>query len=244
MCAFYGYTRCSTKKQDPMRQYRNLTEAAQKAGVQITKFYFDAYTGTKMEGRKEWNRLMKVVKPGDTIMFDSVSRMSRNAEEGIQEYRRLYEMGVNLRFLKEPHIDTDVFRAALENSKLPMTGTDVDHILAGVTKFLMCLAEKQIALAFEQSEKEVLDLQQRTREGIITAKANGKIVGRPKGKKVTTKKSIRCKKYIRDMSKDFNGTMKDTEIMDVLGIARQTYYNYKKQLFLEDEQVQILSKND
>jgi len=53
----------------------------------------------------------------------------------------------------------------------------------------MRLAQKQIQLAFSQSEKEVADLRQQTREGIITAKLKGKQIGQPKGSKFTTKKS-------------------------------------------------------
>ena len=45
----------------------------------------------------------------------------------------------------------------------------------------MALAKEQIKLAFEQSEKEVADLHQRTREGLLTARLNGKQVGRKKG---------------------------------------------------------------
>lgn len=219
----YGYARCSTKKQDPERQFRNI-----RAVSPNVKFYFDAYTGTTMD-RQSWNRLMKVIKPDDTIYFDSVSRMSRNADEGIQEYKRLYEKGVNLKFLKEPHIDTDVFRNAL-NTKVPLTGTDVDLILDGVNNYLMVVAEKQIRLAFEQAELEVTQLRQRTCEGIITAKANGKKPGRVSGRKYSSKKSNRCKPLIRQLSKDFEGAMKDTEIISFLGISKSTYYRYKLEL--------------
>lgn len=229
MSEIYGYIRCSTKKQSAERQFRNINAVCST----IKKFYFDAYTGTTMD-RKEWNKLMKQIKPGDTIMFDSVSRMSRNAEEGIAEYKRLFALGVNLKFLKEPHIDTDVFRTALEKSKMPLTGTDVDLILDGVQKYLMAVAEKQILLAFEQSEKEVVDLRQRTREGMITAKANGKTIGREAGKKYETKKSLHCKKMIRELSREFDGNLHDSDIIPLLGIARHTFYKYKNEMKYED----------
>ena len=59
-----------------------------------------------------------------------------------------------------------------------MTGTNVDFILKGINEYLMALAKEQIKLVFEQSEKEVADLHQRTREGLLTARLNGKQVGR------------------------------------------------------------------
>ena len=223
--AIYAYARCSTKKQDPERQLRNI-----RAVYPDAKFFFDIFTGTKMEGRKDWNRLMKLLKPenDDKIVFDSVSRMSRNADEGVEEYKRLYNMGITLEFLKEPHINTEVYRAATAVS-VPMTGTDVDIILEGVNKYLMAVAEKQIRLAFEQAEKEVLDLRQRTCEGIVTAKLNGKKPGRREGK-FETKKSIDCKAKIKRHSKDYGGTMSDIEMIQFLDIARGTYYKYKREL--------------
>ena len=172
---------------------------------------------------------MKVIKPGDTIIFDAVARMSRNADEGVETYKKLFNMGVNLKFIKEPHIDTEVYRAAI-NTRIPMTGTDVDAILEGVNAYLFLVAEKQIRIAFEQSEAEVLRLRQRTREGIVTAKAKGKTIGRVEGSKHNTKKSFHCKKVIQEMSRDFDGSLHDSELIRILGIARHTYYKYKKEM--------------
>ncbi|MDD7492166.1 MAG: recombinase family protein, partial [Clostridiales bacterium] len=93
----YGYCRISTKKQNIERQERNIKATYPEALIRK-----EVYTGTKSD-RKEWNKLLKALKPADTVVFDSVSRMSRNAEEGFETYERLYNAGVNLVFLKEPH---------------------------------------------------------------------------------------------------------------------------------------------
>ena len=122
------------------------------------------------------------------MVFDSVSRMSRNAEEGFALYEDLYHKGIRLVFLKEHHIDTETYKKALSGS-IAMTGTNVDFILKGINEYLMALAKEQIKLAFEQSEKEVADLHQRTREGLLTARLNGKQVGRKKGVGFETKKA-------------------------------------------------------
>ena len=188
----------------------------------------EAYTGTKID-RSEWNRLFATAKEGDTVVFDSVSRMSRNADEGFAVYEELYKRGVNLVFLKEHHIDTATYRKALE-SNVPLTGTNVDFILEGVNKYLLTLAKEQIRLAFEQAEKEVEDLHQRTREGIETARLAGKQIGQKTGAKLITKKSIAAKEIIIRHSKDFNGTLSDKEVMQLTGLARNTYYKYKAQL--------------
>ena len=111
----------------------------------------------------------------------------------------------------------------------------VNAVLEGVEKALKLLAEQQIRIAFEQAEKEVQNLRQRTKEGILTAKANGKIVGRAVGSKITTKKSIEMKAKIIKLSKSFNGHLKDKEVLELLPIDRTTYYRYKKQLKNEIE---------
>lgn len=219
----YGYCRISTKQQSIERQIRNI-KAEYADAIIVT----EVYTGMKQD-RPEWNKLYKKVKHGDSIVFDSVSRMSRNAEEGFNLYEELFNKGIELIFLKEPHINTRTYKKALQNN-VSMTGTNVDYILDGVNKYLMALAKEQIRLAFEQSEKEVQDLHQRTKEGIETARLNGKQIGQKQGAKLTTKKSIEAKKDILKYCKDFNGTLTDVECMKLIGLARNTFYKYKREL--------------
>jgi DNA invertase Pin-like site-specific DNA recombinase len=227
----YGYCRISTAKQSIERQIRNIrAEHPQAVIVQ------EVFTGTKTDGRKKFEALLKTVKPGDLIVFDSVSRMSRNAEEGFTVYQDLFSKGIELEFIKEPQINTTAFRNALKTA-VPLTGTNVDYILEGINRFLLELAREQIRLSFEQSEKEVSDLHQRTREGIQTARLNGKQIGQKPGAKLVTKKSLKAKEEIKKYSRDFNGTLNDAECIRLLGIARNTYYRYKKDLkeILTDE---------
>ena len=87
----YGYCRVSTKHQRITRQVTNITELYPEATV-IKEFY----TGTT-QNRPRWEWLMKQIRAGDTIVFDSVSRISRNAEEGFKDYKMLcclYKMDI------------------------------------------------------------------------------------------------------------------------------------------------------
>ena len=220
----YGYCRISTRQQSMERQIRNIKSEHEDAII-VT----EVYTGTKLQERPEWNKLYKKLKAGDTVVFDSVSRMSRNAEDGFALYEELYNKGIELIFLKEPHISTNTYKKALQNN-IALTGTNVDFILEGINKYLLALAKEQIRLAFEQSEKEVQDLHQRTKEGIETARLNGKQIGQKQGAKLTTKKSIEAKKLIQKHSKDFDGTLSDADCMKLIGLARNTYYKYKREL--------------
>ena len=221
----YGYARISRPTQNIERQIRNIAEYEPNA-----KIITEAYTGTTQE-RPEWCRLLKKLKPDDTIIFDSVSRMSRNAEEGIEEYERLYNEGINLVFLKEHQIDTQTYRSAV-HQQIEMTGNEIaDEFIKAINNVLMILARKQIYLSFEQAQKEVDDLHKRTSEGIKTAKLKGKQVGRPVGASIVSQKSVTAKQIILQHSKDFGGTLNDPEVIKLIGnISRNTYYKYKKEL--------------
>lgn len=223
----YGYCRISTGKQNIERQVRNIQAKYPEAVI-----VRETYTGTKFQGRKELDKILQTVKAGDGIIFDSVSRMSRNAEEGFALYEKLYSEGVSLIFLKEPHINTETYKQALSNG-IPRTGTNVDFILEGINRYLLALAQEQIRLAFEQSEKEVADLHQRTREGIETARLAGKQIGQVPGRKLTTKKSIDSKRIIRQYNKEFGGQLNNEQTRRLAGISKASYYKYKAELMAE-----------
>ena len=206
----YGYCRISTPKQNIDRQVRNILQAYPNA-----KIYKEFYTGTKTTGRKKLEEIVKLARSGDTIIFDSVSRMSRNADEGVGLYMQLYDEGVNLVFIKEPHINTATYSKALSSAEgLSDTGN-------------------QIRLAFEQSQKEVDDLHRRTAEGIETARRNGKQIGQVAGRKLNVKKAKPAKEIIRKHNVSFGGTLNDSECITLAGISRNTYYKYKRELLAE-----------
>ena len=225
----YGVARISTNRQNIERQIRNIL--AQYPNAQIIK---EVYTGTKLEGRKEFENLLKIIKEGDTLIFDSVSRMSRNSEEGCNLYEELFNKGINLVFLKEGYINTETYRKALDNQiNIALNTGDkatdelMQTIISALNKYTINLAKEQIKKAFDQAEKEVRDLRQRTREGILTAKLHGKQIGQKQGIKLTTKKEKEAKEIILKHSKSFNGNLDDTECRKLAGVSRNSYYKYK-----------------
>ena len=196
--SIYGYCRISTAKQSIDRQIRNI-----QAEYPTAHIVQEAYTGTSIM-RPEWNKLYRILQAGDMVVFDSVSRMSRNAEEGFALYEDLYHKGICLVFLKEHHIDTETYKKALSGS-IAMTGTNVDFILKGINEYL------------------------------LTAKLNGKQVGHRKGDGFETKKAREAKRVISTHCKAFGGTLDDAECMKLTGLARNTYYKYKRQIREEQE---------
>lgn len=219
----YGYCRISKPTQKIDRQIANIKKEYP-AAVMVT----EAYTGTKMN-RPEWNKIYKRAKEGDTIVFDSVSRMSRTADDGVKTYFELFERGITLIFLKEHYIDTTVYAENLKD-KIELQGTDEDEIFKGLNNYFRRLAERQIRIAFDQAEKEVADLHQRTKEGIETARLNGKRIGAPAGKPRVVKKKAAAVETIKTYSKSFGGSLKDKECMKLSGVSRNTFYKYKMEL--------------
>ena len=97
----YGYCRISTPTQSLDRQERNIKSLYPNAII-----FKEAFTGRSMD-RPIWQKLYKALSAGDTVIFDEVSRMSRDADEGFALYLELFDKGINLIFLKESfHIYT------------------------------------------------------------------------------------------------------------------------------------------
>lgn len=237
--SLYAYCRVSTERQSLKRQMDNILSARDGA-YRDAKFFMDKATGSTLD-RPEWAKLHRRLKPGDTVVFDSASRLSRDAEAGTALYRELYNKGIDLIFLNEPYCNTECYRQAAAAS-IPATGNEIaDIYIEATNKVLMILAGQQIAIAFEQAEKERLDICMRVKDGMRAAKlaaferGEEKHYGLTKGVKLTTRKSVAAKEVIRQHSRDFGGTLKDADVIKLAGVSRNTYYNYKAQLRKEQE---------
>lgn len=227
-----GVARISRPTQNIQRQIRNIKN--QYPNANIIKI---VYTGSKVTGYKDFINVVDKLEEGNTLIFDSASRMSRDSKEGCDLYEKLFNRNVKIVFLKEPHINTDVYKEALNNQiKLKLkTGnkaTDelMNSIIDALNKYTIALAKEQIKVVFDQAEKELQDLHQRTSEGIETARLDGKQIGQIKGRKLNVKKAQNAKAVILKHSKDFNGTLTDDECRKLAGVSRNSFYKYKGEL--------------
>lgn len=225
----FAYARVSTKKQSLQRQIDNIKEYAPAAEITAEKF-----TGTTAN-RPQWQILkakaLKAAANGDevTIIFDSVSRMSRNKTEGIDEYFTLYHAGISLVFLKEPYINTEVYRNSFK--EIETIGNEIaDIYITATNKVLEILAKDQITKVFERAEIEVKDTQTRVKEGMAASGAAAKIAETRTGKTYTTAKERQAKRKIKEHSKTFGGSLNDNDCMQLCGVSLATYYKYKKEV--------------
>ena len=231
MGTIWGYARVSTPKQKIERQTDNIRRQFPSAVV-----IEEEYTGSTMD-RPKWNGLVKKLSEGDTVVFDEVSRMSRNAEEGMALYEHLYGKGINLVFLKEPYINTDVFRQNMnvQLARHVETGRhSTDKLISAVSDalhdYMIDIAREQIQLAFQTAQHELDFLHRRTSDGVKKAQADGKQVGRIYGSQIETKKAKECKPKILKHSKSFGGNLNDEELKNMLGISYGSLYKYKREL--------------
>ena len=224
----YAYIRVSTNKQKMNRQRENIAFYCGQNGIEfdLVKIYEDKYSGRTLN-RPSWEKLMEKVKENDTIIFDEVSRMSRDGEEGFKAYQELFNKKVNLIFIKEPHINTDVYKKGLEKAITFTTGTAVDCILNGINEMMVELAKEQVLLAFKTAQKERDFLSQRTKEGIRESRKKS---GHKVGDTYETKKAKESKEKILELSAAFKGNLTDAKVMKYIGISKPTYYKYKREL--------------
>lgn len=241
-----GICRKSRANQNIERQVRNILNKYPNARIiKIT------CSGAKVIGYKDFEKVIKEVKENKKnknykLVFDSASRMSRDSEGGCELYEDLFNHNVSIEFLKEPQINTDVFRKTLNNqielqAKTGNEATDklINTVIQALNDYTIALAKEQIKKVFDEAETELKNIHQRTSEGLLTAKLNGKRVGTPKGIKLTTKKSIEAKEIIIKHYKVFgNGTLNATETMKLAGIDKNTFYKYKREL-LEEQATDI-----
>ena len=231
----YGYCRVSTPKQNIERQVRNILKVHPDAII-----VREVFTGTQFQGRNELDKILKIIKPGDMIIFDSVSRMCRNEDEGCDLYETLFNSGIILEFLAQSQINTEIYRAAINkqleliiNTGNQATDTFLSTIISALNQFSIDLVKEQIRLAFRQAAQEVAELHRLTSEGMETARLNGKQIGQKPGAKLNVKKSAPAKALIKKHNKTFGGTLTNEETWKLIGISKMTFYKYKKELLQE-----------
>ena len=90
------YLRASTKDQDAQRALNQLDDLNQRLELGESVTYIENFSGTKLD-RPELNRLLTEANQGDTLLVESVDRLSRLSQADFQELkRRIQEKGLRL----------------------------------------------------------------------------------------------------------------------------------------------------
>lgn len=123
----YGYARVSTKGQAKDGNSLEVQEQALKENG-ATKVYSDAYTGTKI-GRPEFDKLLKEVKPGDTIVVTKLDRFCRSASQGIELVDELLDQCIKVHILNMGMLDNTPTGKLIRNVMLCFAEFERDMII-------------------------------------------------------------------------------------------------------------------
>ena len=149
----YGYARVSTKEQNELRQLIALREF----GLTDRAIFVDKQSGKDFD-RRSYQRLLRKLKDGDTLVIKSIDRLGRNYEEILEQWRIITkEKGAAIVVLDMPLLDTRRNR--------DLTGTLIADIVLELLSYV--------------AHVERDNIRQRQAEGIAAARARGVKLGRP-----------------------------------------------------------------
>ncbi len=156
----YGYLRVSTDDQDENSQRRGVDEFAAKKGLKIDEYVIDhGLSGAKEFRARAIGKMIKKLQNGDTVIASEISRIGRRLVLVLDFIKICTEKGVNFFTVKDRYSIADTLQ-----SKVILT---VMGLCAEIERDLV---------------------RQRTKEGLARARAEGKILGRPKGRKTAPEK--------------------------------------------------------
>lgn len=159
-------------------------DALQKAGVDKRNIYNEKITGTKRD-REELNRMLNELQAGDTVIIPDLTRISRSTKDLLEIVEQIKSKGAAIKSIKDTWLDT--------TSSNPYN----DFLLT-------------VMSGLSQLERDLIS--QRTKEGLESAKARGRVGGRPN--KQNEKASV--------VNALASGGMKVSDIVKETGLSRST----------------------
>lgn len=220
----YGYMRISTKEERGKQKFTRQQQAFDRYAKEINEdfliIFYEDQSGKSFENRPEWKKLERIVQSDDTIVFKSVDRFTRNAEEGIAKYLELMGKGVHLIFLDNPTLSTEYMKNLLHIAE-----SQKDKIAKESLKFISRIL---LIAELDRCEQERLRISRRTIEGMSARKAAAEAegvywaAGRKPGQldKMTDALREDIKAYISDRR------IKAVSIMKKHSISRNTFSKY------------------
>ena len=196
----YGYARVSSKEQSLKRQEKELINE----GVDKKNIYKEMASGKSFKDRIEYQRLLDQCAVGDTIIFTSLDRFSRNVAETVKGLETLEKRGIKAKFLKE-----------------------------GITTEMQGIAKLIISIFSWVAEQERENLMERQRKGYeaLERNENGRLISK-KGTLIGAKEKNFSKQQINMLKeyKEGKSTYNLTQLAKILEVSRPTIYKKLKEL--------------
>lgn len=193
----YGYIRVSTDKQTVENQRYEINQFCQRQEMIVEKWIEETISGAKNIEDRKLGKLLKRMKKGDILICSELSRLGRNL---------LMIMGILNECMNR---DIQVWTIK-DNYRL---GSDINS--------------KVLAFAFGLSaEIERNLISQRTKEALARKKAEGVVLGRPKGRKSSKTKLTGQEKQIKEL---LDKKVSYSAIGRILGVHRLTVSSFVKE---------------
>ena len=190
----YAYLRVSTDEQDVNNQRHGILEYANQRDFGELIFIEDNASGkTNWKERKSGELLRDMMKTGDTVLFAEVSRMARSTLQILEMLEHCAAQEYTVHIVKQNMVFDDSL-----NSKITAT---------------------VLGLAAE-IERDFISM--RTKEALAKRKAEGVILGRPRGKA----KKVKLDKHSKDIRKYLELGISKRAICKLVGCSPSTLYEW------------------
>ena len=194
----YGYIRVSTDRQTVENQRFEIKNFCKRNNMKIDGWILDeGISGTKDPEKRELGKLLEKVKSGDYILCSELSRLGRSLMMIMAILNECMKKKVNIWTIKD-------------NYRLD------DDISSAVIAFAYGLSA--------QIERQLIS--QRTKEALARKKAEGVILGRPKGSKSAKTKLTGQEKRIKEL---VDKKVSYSAIGRILGVHRLTVSSFVKE---------------
>ena len=206
--------------------FNNETYEHQKS--QILAKYKNAEIRKEQKDGSVLKEILKEGQDGDKLVLKDVLKLYPNrinidtkfntvSETIFDTYQNFFNKGIDIEFIQEPMLNSSCYRNALVKN----LGNDNTTILNAITTLLL----EQLQITVEHEINININS--------IKSNIKSKRISSIKGKTLITQKSIDSKKYMQEHLMDLGGDMTNNQIMKHLGLARNTFFKYKKELINE-----------
>ena len=186
----YGYIRVSTDKQTTENQRYEISQYVDKNNLVIDQWINETISATKALSKRQLGKLLKRLEKGDILIASELSRLGRNLLQVMSILHMCMDKEVQVWTIKD-------------NYRL---GADIQS--------------KVLAFAFGLSaEIERNLISQRTKEALLRIRAEGKVLGRPIGRRSTYVKLSGKETLVREL---LNNNISKSGIARITGVHRIT----------------------
>ena len=193
----YGYIRVSTDKQNVENQRFEIENYCKERGMIVGSWIEETISGTKHIDQRKLGKLLNKLKKDDILICAELSRLGRN----------MFMIMSILNYCMEREIKVWTIK---------------DNYRLGDN-----LTSKVLAFAFGLSAKIERNLiSQRTKEALVKKKAEGIVLGRPKGRKSSYYKLSGKDNMIKEL---LSKNITKTQIAKILNVHRNTLDKYIKE---------------